>query len=33
MVRYLSQVILEHDGAGGLRTAADVSGLRTPPAV
>jgi len=32
MVRYLSQVILEHDGADGLRTAADVSGLRTPPA-
>jgi carbamoyl-phosphate synthase large subunit len=33
MVRYLSQVILQHDGADGLRVAADESGLRTPPAV
>ena len=32
MVRYLSQVILERDGAGELRVAADASGLRTPPA-
>ena len=32
MVRYLSQVILEHDGADALRVAADASGLRTPPA-
>jgi carbamoyl-phosphate synthase large subunit len=33
MVRYLTQVILERDGAGELRVAADPSGLRTPPAV
>ena len=33
MVRYLTQVILEHDGADGFRVAGDDSGLRTPPAV
>ena len=33
MVRYLTQVILEHEGAEALRVAADDSGLRTPPAV
>ena len=33
MVRYLSQVILERNGAGELRVAADASGLRTPPSV
>ena len=33
MVRYLAQVILERDGADGLRVAPDDSGLRTPPAV
>ena len=33
MVRYLSQVILERDGAGDAARAADASGLRTPPAV
>jgi carbamoyl-phosphate synthase large subunit len=31
MVRYLSQVILERDGADALRVADDASGLRTPP--
>jgi carbamoyl-phosphate synthase large subunit len=33
MVRYLTQVILEHDGQDALRVAAIGSGLRTPPAV
>jgi carbamoyl-phosphate synthase large subunit len=33
MVRYLTQVILERDGADALHVAADDSGLRTPPAV
>jgi carbamoyl-phosphate synthase large subunit len=33
MVRYLTQVILERDGADALHVAVDDSGLRTPPAV
>jgi carbamoyl-phosphate synthase large subunit len=33
MVRYLTQVILGHDGGDALRVAADDAGLRTPPAV
>jgi hypothetical protein len=33
MVRYLAQVILEHDAADSLHATADPSGLRTPPAV
>jgi carbamoyl-phosphate synthase large subunit len=33
MLRYLTQVILEHGDSDSLRTAADSTGLRTPPAV
>jgi carbamoyl-phosphate synthase large subunit len=33
MLRYLTQVILEHGDADSLQTAADSTGLRTPPAV
>ena len=33
MLRYLTQVILEHGDSDSLQTAADSTGLRTPPAV
>ena len=33
MLRYLTQVILEHGDSDSLQTVADSTGLRTPPAV